>query len=245
MAGELEKIQKTLKEQMRKKHFSYADFAKSLEVSEATIKRRLNGEDISIEQLREMASVMDIGFYELIELSKQQDNQVHTFTLEQENFLAKDLNHILVFRQLLMKNNLSKIIKITKMTEGALRKILRQLEEHALIKVMPQDRILMQVSFPFAWISAGPLEKTYDKLILESISARIKNPAIDGINKKFEIALSADLHLAFCQDLEKVLQKYRNFSKVLLDSKIDDSDISSGILFIDRFSCWDRNSKNL
>jgi transcriptional regulator with XRE-family HTH domain len=88
-AGELGKIQKTLKDQMRKKNFAYTDLSKLLEVSEATIKRRLNGEDISIEQLREMASVMDIGFYELIELSKQQDNQVHTFTIEQENFLAK------------------------------------------------------------------------------------------------------------------------------------------------------------
>lgn len=241
MAGELGKIQKTLKDQMRKKNFAYADLSKLLEVSEATIKRRLNGEDISIEQLREMASVMDIGFYELIELSKQQDNQVHTFTIEQENFLAKDLKNILVFRQLLMKKKLPQILKSTDLTEGSLRKILRYLEDYQLIKLMPQDKVLLQVSFPFAWLAGGPLEKTYDKVILESISARIKSPAINGINKKFEIALSAEQHSAFCQDLEKILQKYKNFSKVQMESQIETSDISSGILFIDRFSCWDRS----
>ncbi len=241
MAGELGKIQKTLKDQMRKKNFAYADLSKLLEVSEATIKRRLNGEDISIEQLREMASVMDIGFYELIELSKQQDNQVHTFTIEQENFLAKDLKNILVFRQLLLKKKLPQILKSTDLTEGSLRKILRYLEDYQLIKLMPQDKVLLQVSFPFAWLAGGPLEKTYDKVILESISARIKRPAINGINKKFEIALSAEQHSAFCQDLEKILQKYKNFSKVQMESQIETSDISSGILFIDRFSCWDRS----
>lgn len=181
---------------------------------------------------------LDSNFYELIEISKEQDNQTYEFSKQQEDFLAKDTKHMMVFRQLLMKKNFSEVCTALSLTDGALRKILRQLEECELIKLMPMDRIVLLVGFPFKWIANGPLERTYEKLILDTILRQIKQGAQNGMDKKFEIALSDDLHKAFCADLEKVYQKYKNLSQAHLTSTTNDKDVSSGILFIDRFSCW-------
>lgn len=235
---ELVKIQNALKNLMRKKRFSYIDLGKSVGASQATIKRRLNGEDISIEQLHELAVALGSNFYELIELSKEQDNQAYSFNQKQEEFLAKDFKHMMVFRQLLMKKSFKEISASLNMTDGALRKILRYLEEHELIKVMPMDRFILLANFPFKWIQGGPLEKVYEKLILETILKQIKQGAKDGIGRKFEIALSNDLHQSFCADLEKIYQKYKNLSQAQMTSQTDNNDISSGILFVDRFSIW-------
>lgn len=238
MSLELIKIQNAIKHLMKTKRFSYIDLGNRIGASQATIKRRLNGEDISIEQLQELALALESNFYELIEISKEQDNQTYEFTQKQEDLLAKDSKHMMVFRQLLMKKTFKEVCTALTLTDGALRKILRQLEECDLIKLMPMDRIVLLANFPFKWIPNGPLEKTYEKLILETILKQIKQGAKNGTDRTFEIALSDDLHRAFCADLEKVYQKYKNLSQAHMTSLTNDKDISSGILFVDRFSCW-------
>lgn len=223
---------------MKKKRLSYLDLEKSLNASQATIKRRLNGDDISIAQLQELAVALGTSFYELIELSKEQDNRAYAFNQKQEEFLAKDLKHMMVFRQLLMKKSFKEICSSLDLSDSGLRKILRHLEGFELIKLMPMDRIILLATFPFQWMQNGPLEKSYEKLILDSILKRIKLGAQNGLGRKFEIALSEDLHQSFCNDLEKVYQKYKNLSQVHMTSLTDNKDVSSGMLFVDRFSCW-------
>ena len=239
MSLELIKIQNAIKQLMKAKRFSYADLGLHLGASQATIKRRLNGNDISIEQLQEIALALESNLYELIEISKQHENKVYEFNLKQEELLAKDPLHMMIFRQLLMKKTFKEICKTLSITEGNLRKILRKLEERELIKLMPMDRIVLLASFPFRWIAGGPLEKSYDKIILEKILQKIKQGAENGISRKFEIALSDEFHRAFCDDLEKVYQKYKNLSQAHMTSLTRDEDVSSGILFVDRFSFWE------
>lgn len=239
MSLELIKIQNAIKQLMKTKRFSYADLALHLGTSQATIKRRLNGNDISIEQLQEIALALESNLYELIEISKQQGNKVYEFNLKQEELLSKDPIHMMAFRQLIMKKTFREVCKSLSITESNLRKILRKFEERGLIKLMPQDRIVLLANFPFKWIANGPLEKSYEKIILEKILQRVQQGADNGISRKFEIALSDEFHRAFCEDLEKVYQKYRNLSQAHMTSLTDDKDISSGILFVDRFSCWE------
>ncbi|MFM6927354.1 MAG: helix-turn-helix domain-containing protein [Bdellovibrio sp.] len=238
MSLELIKIQNAIKHLMKTKRFSYVDLGSRIGASQATIKRRLNGEDISIEQLQELALALDSNFYELIEISKEQGNQTYEFSQKQEGLLAKDTKNMMVFRQLLMKKTFKEVATTLALTDGALRKILRLLEEVELIKLMPMDRIVLLANFPFKWLPNGPLEKTYEKLILETILRQIKQGAKNGTDRKFELALSDDLHRSFCADLEKVYQKYKNLSQAHMTSLTNDKDISSGILFVDRFSCW-------
>lgn len=239
MSLELLKIQNAIKHLMKTKHFSYADLGLQLGASVATIKRRLNGDDISIEQLQEIALALDSNFYELVEISKQQENKAYEFSLKQEELLAQNFLHMMVFRHLIMKKTFKEVCSQLSITEGNLRKILRKLEDAKLIRLMPKDRITLLANFPFKWIPNGPLEKSYEEIILEKILQQLKRGVSDGVCKKFEIALSDEFHQAFCADLEKVYQKYKNLSQAHMTSLTSDKEISSGVLFVDRFSCWE------
>lgn len=239
MSLELIKIQNAIKQLMKAKRFSYADLGLHLGASQATIKRRLNGNDISIEQLQEIALALESNLYELIEISKQQENKVYEFNLKQEELLAKDSLHMMVFRQLLMKKTFKELCSALNIAESNLRKTLRKLDDSKLIKLMPNDRITLLANFPFKWIPNGPLERSYEKIILEKILQQIKRGVNNGICRKFEIALSDEFHHAFCADLEKIYQKYRNLSQAHMTSLTSDKEVSSGVLFVDRFSCWE------
>lgn len=236
------KIQRALKSLMKKRKITYQDIARTLKVSPATIKRRLNGLDISIRQLKELAEALSISFYELIELSKETHREPHLFTVEQEEFLASDINAIKIFRLILAGQTFSQIKSHFNGSEKILRSFARHLEKLGLAKLLPGDRFIAMVHFPFRWRTGGKLEKTYNKLILTNLTQRmVQDNGGAGINRKFEFALSEETYRAYCKDVEGVYLKYRNLSEIHLNVKVDMNHIVSGVFFIDQFSLWQSN----
>jgi transcriptional regulator with XRE-family HTH domain len=233
------KIQKALKQLMKQRRLRYRDLAKILSTSEATVKRRLNGEDLSLQQLLEIAKVLNVSFYELIELSKSQGTTEYQFSEAQEMLLSKNIINIFILRLMLMGKSFAEILTQVKIGESSLRKILREFEKVGLSKLMPGDCIILLVRFPFRWRPQGQLEKTYLKHISQVMVERLfSRPENAGINKQFEFLLTPELYAHFCSDLNQVYLKYRSFSQALLTNVSASDQIISGMLFVDQFSCW-------
>ena len=239
MNYEHQKLQRALKALMKKNRLTYQSIGSALDLSTATVKRRLNGEDITINQLKEFAEILSVSFYELIELSKAEGTKPHLFTPEQEGILSTHIHYILSFRLVLAGRNFSQIRVSLNLNERQFRKILRELERVNLVRLMPQDRIVATVRFPFKWQPRGALSQTYNKHILQTIMKRIaSDKGTAGVNRKFEIALPPDSYRAFCADVESVYLRYRNLSEVILGAKVEHDHIVSGLFFIDNFSVW-------
>lgn len=240
MNYEHQKIQKTLKRLMKKNKATYESIGRILKVSPATVKRRLNGDDMTIRQLKEFAGVLSVSFYELIEFSKDISREPHLFTDEQEKLLASDLQLMKIFRLILAGQSYSKIMTLLKCSEKDLRKAARDLEKVALAQILPGDRMIPLVQFPFRWQPKGKLEQAYNSLILTNLTQRIaKDTGSAGLNKQFEFALSPDAYQSFCREIEGVYSKYRNLSEVHLSSQIDLDHTVSGVFFLDQFSFWE------
>lgn len=240
MRHEHKKIQRALKTLMKKRRMTYQDIGRALRVSPATVKRRLNGDDMTIEQLREFAGALSVSFYELIELSKKEGNEPHHFTAEQESLLSRQVSYVQVLRLALMGKTFREIqLALSAVKEAELRKILRELEKVALVRLLAGDRVVPMARFPFKWQPDGALERTYAKRIRETIAKRMVNEAGEaGLNRHFEMILSPETYQDFCQDLENTFLKYRSLSEVHLESKTDKRRLVSGVLFADIFSVW-------
>ena len=96
MKHETKQITQTVKQLLKSQGKRYSDLASHLDVSLASVKRILNSEDIQISRLTQISSFLDIDFFELIEKSKSSNQQVYTFSKEQEIFLSKDFNNFLI-----------------------------------------------------------------------------------------------------------------------------------------------------
>lgn len=240
MDYECKKIQKTLKTLMKSKKATYETMAKALKTSPATIKRRLNGGDLTLQQLRELASALEVSFYEIIEFSKYVKREPHLFTHEQENLLASDFKIKMLFRHILTGASFSQIKTQLKISEKDLRKHARDLETVGLAQLLPGDRFVSLIHYPVRWQPNGALHKAYSKMVLENIFARVEHDKEQaGYNKKFELILNDEAYQKFCEEIQGVYSRYLNLSEIHMETQPDLNRVVSGILFIDRFSVWE------
>lgn len=245
MDYECKKIQKTIKTLMKSKKATYDTMAKTLKTSPATIKRRLNGEDLTLQQLGELAGALKVSFYEIIELSKYIKREPHLFTPEQEKLLASDLKIKMLFRHVLAGTNFSQIKSQLKFTEKDLRQHARDLEAVGLAQLLPGDRFVSLIHYPVRWQPNGALHKAYSKMVLENIFTRIENDkGQSGYNKKFELILNEEAYKKFCEEVQAVYSRYLNLSEIHMETQPDLDRVVSGLFFIDHFSVWE-NQKNV
>ncbi len=237
---EQKKIQKTLKDLMKQKKMTYESVGKRLKISPATVKRRLNGEDLNLRHLKEFAGCFSLSFYDLIEISKEHHREPHQFTEAQERLLSSELWIMNLFRMILAGLDLAEIKKRLNISEKDVRKVARDLEKAELAQLLPGDRFIPIVQFPFKWLPNGPLSKTYDKLIVKNVTKRIELDAGKaGLNRQFEIALSPEMYKKFCDDIQLCYEKYRNISELYLSSRINWDHLVSGVFYADFFSLWE------
>lgn len=236
---QVRKIQSLLKDLLKDRGHTYLSLAKILGISTVTIKRRLNGDDLSLNQIEEIAQVLEMSFYELIELSKKETRQPTEFNEEQELFLAEELIHIQIIRHVILGLTFKELTERLKISEFKLRKIMKRFENVRLLKLMAKDRIQLLVPFPFTWKPEGPLSRTYDRYVLQQITERAKAKGKKSIlYRPFELALSQDMVKNFSDELLAVFIKYRDISRIRLEEKNKTEDLVSGLIFIDDFSIW-------
>lgn len=241
MNYEYQKIQKALKVLMKSKHATYQSVARTLKVSPATIKRRLNGGDMTLQQLKEFAEALSVSFYELIELSKNLKREPHLFTLEQEKLLSSDIKLMLLFRLILAGQSYLQIKALLRLTDKDLQKAGIAFEKVGLAQLLPGNRFLPLVRFPFRWQQEGPLFNTYRNITLTNILDRIRcNNGAAGLHKQFEFALSSETYRQLCDEVMSVYSKYQSLSEIHLSSQIDLNQVVSGVFFVDQFSIWDQ-----
>lgn len=239
MNFEQEKIQVALKKLMKQNKVSYESLARELDTSTATIKRRLNGDNLSIGQIREIADAFDLTFYELIDLSKKNIREPYQFTIEQEKLFASDINYVHLFRYILCARTWDEIKNELELSEDVLRKMVRKLEEVQLAQLLPKDRIQTLVHFPFRWHSDGPLRRTYHKLLINNLIKKIQSDNDQvGLKKQFELSLSEQSYRDFCREALALYVKYRGISEHHLNSPQPSHKFVSGLFYINDFSIW-------
>jgi DNA-binding Xre family transcriptional regulator len=239
----LKRLQMKLKEVARGQGKSYADMALKLEVSEATVKRVMNHEDVSFSRLEQLCDVLEVSLYDIVDLSKNQGQKLYQYTKEQEQFLSKDKLVFLVFRYLIMGKALSEIGQRLMMPEEKLRTILKDMEEIKLIERHPSDRIKLLANFPFKWIPDGPLEKTFgpdllDRVVKESLQIGINQFTDESACLVFEWGISPQSHKLFVKELGQVYEKYKKVAQVEIKSLGDDFVPTSGMISISKYPMW-------
>lgn len=245
MNSELQQIQSTLKKMLKASSIQYEDVAKSLGVSNATVKRILNAHDMSLTRLSEIAGILGLSIFEIIEQAKGHNNKRYKFSLEQELYLSKDFIHFQVFRYVLLKKSKEKIKSTLDLTDKKLFEILLNLEKIGLIENHPNERIKLLANFPFQWNDNGPLERAYTQKIISRIQEVI---TISGINKmpnstqtKVKEILLLEKELKSMQDeMQDLIHKYEVISKLRLKNN-PEAKIVSIASIIGNFSWWEQS----
>ena len=123
-----------LKRVLKLKGITYADLAKAIDLSEASIKRIFADRSFTIKRLEQICQHLDISIYELAKLASQQEQpRSSTITMEQEAALAKNPVLLAVFYLLLNGWTPYRIKTRLAMNESQSAKALTSLQKLGLV----------------------------------------------------------------------------------------------------------------
>lgn len=154
------------KRALRERGITYADVARALELSEASVKRLFSRGTLSLNRLAAIAQQMGMDLGDLVRMAEAADPATRELSDEQEKYLVEHPKLLAMFFWLLNDLDLETIIEYFQVDrpEGVL--LLRDLEQLGLIERRPFDRVRLKVSRQIAWRRDGPIRRFIDERVL-------------------------------------------------------------------------------
>lgn len=160
-------LTETLKQALKLRGITYADLAKSLDLSEVTIKRLFSRGTFSLQRLLQVCSHLDMDLFELTRLARLGSARVRQLSLEQEHALARDEPLMLLFHLLLAGWPLPDIRHGYEFESARLNLLLLQLEGLGLIQRVAKDTVQLTVARDLVWRPHGPVMRRYGKAAMQ------------------------------------------------------------------------------
>lgn len=201
----------TLKKALKGHGLTYADIAKKIDMSEASIKRMFSEKNFTLKRLEQLCQCMDLEISDLLTLMKEEEPNITQLNEEQEKEIVKDLCLLLVTVCVLNRWTLNDITSRYKITEMEGIQYLAKLDRLKIIELLPKNKIKLLVASNFAWIENGPIQKFFQsKVEKEFFNTRFnkKNERLFVINGM----LADNSNAVFQKKMEKLVKDFNELN---------------------------------
>lgn len=152
----------TLKKLLRRHNKTYADVATCLELSEASVKRLFAEQNLSLQRLDSICTLLDIEISDLVqEMKSEQKRPISELTHAQEKQIADDLNLMMVTVCVLNRWSLQDIVTRYQFKETEVIRYLALLDRLRIIELQPYNRIKLLIASNFKWRDDGPIMQLF------------------------------------------------------------------------------------
>lgn len=147
-----------LKKLLKRHNKTYAEVAACLELSEASVKRLFSEQNLSLQRLDSICSLMDIEISDLVrEMRAEQEHAISELTHAQEKEIADNLNLMMITVCVLNRWSMQDIIEHYQFTETQCIRYLAHLDRLHIIELQPGNRIKLLTAPNFKWRENGPI----------------------------------------------------------------------------------------
>lgn len=151
----------TLKKTLRAQKVNYRDIAKALDLSEASIKRLLAGENLSLVRLEQICQLLGLDLSDLVAEMEAGENRILQLTEEQEREIVSDSTMLLLTLLVVNRWSLDEILEHYRLSEAEVIRSLTRMDKFKLIELFPNNRIKLLISPNFAWRENGPIQRYF------------------------------------------------------------------------------------
>jgi DNA-binding Xre family transcriptional regulator len=170
-------IHTALKRLIRSRGKTYADAARVLELSEASIKRLFSRGELSLDRLEQLCDWLGVDISDVVSLSEDAQPLVTQLDPKQERDLLQDPALLLVTFLTLNRWSEKDILEVFRFKKPELSQKLLRLERLGLIEVLPFERIKVRAARNFAWRKDGPIQRFFSERVLpEFLATRFDQP---------------------------------------------------------------------
>lgn len=186
-----------LKRVLKQRGLTYADVARHLGLSQASVKRLFSDQSLSLERLDRICELAQIQLVDLARLVEERASQVKLLSEAQERELIADPRRFLVFYLALNDYSLEDICRDYRIEPLEGVRLLAQLDRAGLIELLPGNRIKLKVSRQLEWRVDGPIRRFFEQRVRqEFLHSRFDQP---GESLKFVSGVLSEASLAVLQ----------------------------------------------
>jgi transcriptional regulator with XRE-family HTH domain len=157
MAGTVALVE-ALKRALKSKGLTYADVARHLGMSEASVKRMFSRRDFTLKRLERVCQHAGLEISDLVRSSEGEAHYVSQLTREQEKELVADQKLLLVAVCALNHVPFEEIVATYELSNAECVRLLVRLDRLGIVDFLPGNRIKPRISRTFAWIPEGPIQ---------------------------------------------------------------------------------------
>jgi DNA-binding Xre family transcriptional regulator len=195
-----------LKMHLKARGMTYADVARALRISEATVKRIFATRNCTLARLDSLCEVLQVEMAELARGQPRQSRLLHQLTREQEEELMADPALLVVAACALQGLALEDMLQIYRLDEARCVKLLVQLEKIGILELHERNRIRLRISRTFNWIPDGPMMR-----FVKSQATDFFDHAFDApgeIMRLISVRVSAEAQVALLRRVEQLAREY-------------------------------------
>ena len=160
-----------LKRVLKARGLTYADIARELDLSEASVKRIFSKRDFTLERIDEVCRLAGIDFADLARTAFEQSSAAQQLTVEQEEAVVSDPALLLVALCAVNHWTFDEIASTYDLSPAELTRCLARLDRHRIVELAPGNRIRPLIGGGFAWRPGGPIQRYFQARIQDEYLA--------------------------------------------------------------------------
>jgi len=156
-----------LKRRLKLEGMTYAQLARQIGLSEASVKRLFSQGRFSLQQLLQCCAALGTDLGSLCQRQQARAIENRELTVAQEKALAADPRLLLIFHLLMQGWSLPDMAREYGFKGAERTLLLAQLDRLTLIELLPGDRVRLRVPRDFRWRTQGPLRRRYGMDVMQ------------------------------------------------------------------------------
>ena len=152
-----------LKRELRTRGVTYAQVARKLGLSEASVKRMFSRKDFTLKRLDQVCQLTNADFSDLARTLNREETLIAQLTEEQEKGIASSIKLFLVAVCALNHVTPEQIVEIYDISQAECIQLLLKLDRIGFIRLQPNNRIKLLVSHNFSWLPDGPIQRFFNQ----------------------------------------------------------------------------------
>ncbi len=195
-----------LRMHLKARGMTYAEVARALKISEATVKRIFATKSCTLERLDSICDLLQVDLAELARGAPRDDKLISRLTPQQEQELMAEPALLLVAICAIQQMRVDEIVHLYDLDEAQCVKLLLKLERIGIVEVHENNRIRLRLARTFAWNPDGPIMR-----YARSQAPDFFNHAFEGpgeFMRMVTVRVSGEARMALLRRLEQVAREY-------------------------------------
>ncbi len=206
-----------LKKCLRESNTTYADVARHLDLSEATIKRMFGQKNLSLDRLEAICQLIDMEISDVVGAMQQTRVLLSELDEQQEQEIVDSTELLLMLVCLVNHWTVDEFISVYKFEQTECVQLLARLDRLKIIELLPNNRVRLLLTPTFKWRDNGPIQRFFQQRVeAEFFKSRFALPTERLISVNGMMTESSNL---------KLQQRMQNLARDFTDSCDADADL--------------------